>query len=99
MQTPQTFSVSMLVAAYRQIIDAGLTVTDETSALEYAGQPVSLLNSGDLNLKITYPQDLALARHLLGLRDIELVVPTLPVPVRSIFRLSVPQRMSQSCII
>ena len=68
MQTPQTFLVPTLVAAYRQVIDAGLTVTDETSALEHAGQPVSLLNSGDFNLKITYPQDLELARHLLALR-------------------------------
>ena len=69
MQTPQTFSVPTLVAAYRRVIDAGLTVTDETSALEHADQPVSLLNSGDFNLKITYPQDLELARHLLKLRD------------------------------
>ena len=68
MQTPQTFSVPKLVAAYRQVIDAGLTVTDETSALEHADQPISLLNSGDFNLKITYPQDLELARHLLALR-------------------------------
>ena len=68
MQTPQTFAVPALVAAYRQVIDAGLAVTDETSALERAGQPVSLLNSGDFNLKITYPQDLELARHLLKLR-------------------------------
>ncbi len=68
MQTPQTFSLPKLIAAYQQVIDAGLTVTDETSALEHAGQPVSLLNSGDFNLKITYPQDLDLARHLLALR-------------------------------
>lgn len=68
MQTPQTFLVPTLVTAYRQVIDAGLTVTDETSALEHAGQPVSLLNSGDFNLKITYPQDLQLARHFLDAR-------------------------------
>ena len=68
MQTPQTFSVPALVAAYRQVIDAGLAVTDETSALEHAGQPVSLFHSGDFNLKITYPPDLELARHLLKLR-------------------------------
>ncbi len=69
MQTPQIFSLPLLVAAYRTIIEAGLTVTDETSALEHAGEPVSLLNSGDFNLKITYPPDLELARHLLELRD------------------------------
>ena len=57
-----------LFRAYREIIDANLLVTDETSALERIGQPVALLNSGDFNLKITYPQDLELARHLLALR-------------------------------
>lgn len=68
MQTPQTFRHADLLGAYRQVIDAGLLVTDETSALERLGKPVALLNSGDFNLKITYPQDLELARHLLALR-------------------------------
>ena len=68
MQTPQTFAVDALVQAYRAVMDAGEAVTDETSALERIGQPVALLNSGDFNLKITYPQDLELARHLLAIR-------------------------------
>ena len=68
MQTPQAFRHDLLLTAYRQVIDAGLLVTDETSALERMGKPVALLNSGDFNLKITYPQDLELARHLLALR-------------------------------
>ena len=68
MQTPQIFALPLLLRAYRAVIDAGETVTDETSALERIGQPVALLNSGDLNLKITYPQDLELARHLLAMR-------------------------------
>ncbi len=69
MQTPQTFSLPLLLQAYRAVMDAGETVTDETSALERIGQPVTLLNSGDFNLKITYPQDLELARHLLAMRQ------------------------------
>ena len=69
MQTPQTFAVDVLVAAYRAVMDAGEAVTDETSALERIGQPVALLNGGDFNLKITYPQDLELARHLLAMRQ------------------------------
>ncbi len=68
MQTPQIFSVSTLVTAYEHVMRDEITVTDETSALEHAGQPVFLCNSGDLNLKITYPQDLELARHMLALR-------------------------------
>ncbi len=69
MQTPQTFSLPLLLQAYRAVMDAGETVTDETSALERIGRPVSLLNGGDFNLKITYPQDLELARHLLAQRS------------------------------
>ena len=68
MQTPQTFRLNSLLEAYRQVIDAGLLVTDETSAMERMGKPVALLNGGDFNLKITYPPDLELARHLLALR-------------------------------
>lgn len=68
MQTPQIFALPTLLRAYREIIDANLLVTDETSALERIGQPVALLNSGDFNLKVTYPQDLELARHLLAMR-------------------------------
>ena len=68
MQTPQIFSLPLLLRAYREVIDAGRIVTDETSAMEDIGQPVALLNSGDFNLKITYPQDLELARHLLALK-------------------------------
>ena len=69
MQTPQTFDLPQLLRAYRAVLDAGEVVTDETSAMERIGQPVALLNSGDFNLKITYPQDLELARHLLALRS------------------------------
>ncbi len=68
MQTPQIFSLPALLRAYRAVIAAGDHVTDETSALERLGEPVTLLNSGDFNLKITYPQDLELARHLLTLQ-------------------------------
>ena len=68
MQTPQIFSSSKLTAAYQQVINEGITITDETSALEHVGQPVFVYNCGNLNLKITYPQDLELARHLLALR-------------------------------
>ena len=69
MQTPQIFAADTLVQAYRAVMDAGESVTDETSALERVGQSVALLNSGDFNLKITYPQDLELARHLLAMRQ------------------------------
>ncbi len=69
MQTPQIFRLADLRKAYRSVMDAGLTITDEASALEQVRQTVTLVNSGDFNLKITYPEDLDLARHLLMLRE------------------------------
>jgi 2-C-methyl-D-erythritol 4-phosphate cytidylyltransferase len=69
MQTPQIFRLSDLQRAYRGVIEAGLTITDDASAMEGMQQPVTLVNSGDFNLKITYPEDLDLARHLLAMRS------------------------------
>ncbi len=68
MQTPQIFRLAALCRAYQTIMESGLAVTDEASAMEQAQQPVTLVNSGDFNWKITYPEDLDLARHLLAMR-------------------------------
>jgi 2-C-methyl-D-erythritol 4-phosphate cytidylyltransferase len=69
MQTPQIFRLADLRHAYQSVLDSGLAVTDEASALERLQQPVTLVNSGDFNWKITFPADLDLARHLLALRS------------------------------
>jgi 2-C-methyl-D-erythritol 4-phosphate cytidylyltransferase len=68
MQTPQIFEFVALHRAYQTVIAGNLTVTDEASALEAAGHPVALLDSGGYNLKITYPRDLALADLMLRQR-------------------------------
>jgi 2-C-methyl-D-erythritol 4-phosphate cytidylyltransferase len=64
MQTPQIFRRDWLVAAYELVLARGARVTDETSAAEMAGFPVRLMQSGDWNVKVTYPSDLELARSL-----------------------------------
>jgi 2-C-methyl-D-erythritol 4-phosphate cytidylyltransferase len=69
MQTPQIFSFPVLYRAYESLLAAGLLVTDEASALEELGLPVALLNSGEYNLKITYPPDLRLAEFILAARQ------------------------------
>jgi 2-C-methyl-D-erythritol 4-phosphate cytidylyltransferase len=66
-QTPQTFKHELLVAAYRKVAKAKATVTDESSALELAGEEVHLVASSWSNLKITIPDDLKSAALLLGL--------------------------------
>jgi 2-C-methyl-D-erythritol 4-phosphate cytidylyltransferase len=67
MQTPQIFRRDWLVTAYEMVLAREARVTDETSAAEMAGFPVRLMQSGDWNVKVTYPTDLELARSLFSL--------------------------------
>lgn len=64
-QTPQTFRVDLLNAAYAHAKKKKLTVTDEASALEALGEPVHLIPAPATNIKITTPADLALAAMIL----------------------------------
>lgn len=70
MHTPQIFALNALRRAYREVMAAGLLVTDEVSALESIGLSAALVPSGDHNLKITYPPDLELAAMILSSRTI-----------------------------
>ena len=72
MQTPQVFRFDWLVDAYKRIVDAGRTVTDEVSALHEAGYPVRLLQNPDWNIKITFSTDLDLAEKMINLRELKL---------------------------
>lgn len=63
--TPQMFRLSRLVEALRQALAAGLVVTDEASAMEYAGLAPKLVQGHGDNIKITRPQDLELAAFYL----------------------------------
>jgi 2-C-methyl-D-erythritol 4-phosphate cytidylyltransferase len=67
MQTPQIFRANWLADAYKRVIDSGLAVTDEVSALQEAGYPVRLLENPHWNIKITFPRDLELAERLMDL--------------------------------
>lgn len=55
-QTPQTFDVSKLKAAYAKLGD--LTFTDDASVFENAGEEVHLVEGAYSNIKITTPEDL-----------------------------------------
>ena len=67
-QTPQTVRFSLLRAAYAQVLERGLLVTDEAAAVQLLGEPVHLVDTPFLNLKITTPTDLAMAEALLRSR-------------------------------
>ena len=63
--TPQMFRLGELKMALTQALADGYLVTDEASAMEHAGfHPLLIEGHGD-NIKITRPEDLALAEFYL----------------------------------
>ena len=65
LQTPQIVSRELLNKAYEAIFAKGISVTDETSALEQLGSKVAIVTNDDFNFKITFPNDLFLAESVL----------------------------------
>lgn len=64
-QTPQMFRFGLLLHALRSARKEQLVVTDEASAMEAAGHAVKIVEGARSNIKITYPDDLALAAFYL----------------------------------
>lgn len=65
-QTPQTFRSALIKSAFQQEYQP--IFTDEASVLEYSGESVSLINGEEVNIKVTYPEDLILAENIISLR-------------------------------
>ncbi|MFV5491922.1 2-C-methyl-D-erythritol 4-phosphate cytidylyltransferase [Acinetobacter sp. ASP199] len=65
-QTPQMAKLGQLKRAIEQALQDGATITDEASALEHVGDSVRVVQGRSDNLKITYPDDLELARLILA---------------------------------
>ena len=66
-QTPQAFRAGALLAAYTAAEADGFDGTDTAACLEaYADVTVVAVPGSSLNLKITFPEDLALAANLAG---------------------------------
>jgi 2-C-methyl-D-erythritol 4-phosphate cytidylyltransferase len=63
--TPQLFRIGELTEAIESALDSGYPVTDEASAMERAGQQPLLVECSLANIKITRPDDLALAEFYL----------------------------------
>ncbi len=64
-QTPQMFRAGLLAQALRQAKGA---VTDEASAVEQMGLKPRLVPGSRENLKVTWPEDLAIAQAILSRR-------------------------------
>lgn len=64
--TPQMFRLGPLRTALGDALAAGVAVTDEASAVEWAGHRPRMVEGSADNVKITRPEDLALAALYLG---------------------------------
>ena len=69
--TPQLFPLALLKQCLRQAMNDGATITDEASALEYCGYHPRLIQGRSDNIKVTRPEDLALADFFLTRRQKE----------------------------
>ncbi|CAG9000509.1 MAG: 2-C-methyl-D-erythritol 4-phosphate cytidylyltransferase [Candidatus Celerinatantimonas neptuna] len=64
-QTPQCFPSFDLRQNLIAALESGLHVTDEASAMEWAGYPVQIIQCGCHNLKVTHLEDLSVAEFFI----------------------------------
>jgi 2-C-methyl-D-erythritol 4-phosphate cytidylyltransferase len=62
-QTPQIFTFDMIMKAQRNLM---VEITDDAAAVERLGYEVKLYMGDNRNIKVTTPEDLALARIIAG---------------------------------
>ncbi|EHI97106.1 2-C-methyl-D-erythritol 4-phosphate cytidylyltransferase [Clostridium sp. DL-VIII] len=65
-QTPQAFEFNLIYDCHKEVKKRGIVVTDDTSVVEFFGNKVYIYEGDYTNIKITTPEDLALAKHLVG---------------------------------
>jgi 2-C-methyl-D-erythritol 4-phosphate cytidylyltransferase len=63
--TPQLFRYGLLMRGLQLAIARNQPVLDESSAIELMGQQPKMVEGAASNIKITYPEDVALAEQLL----------------------------------
>lgn len=68
-QTPQVFQVDLIRTALQKALEDGAELTDDCAAVERLGIGVALTEGDYCNLKLTTPEDLAVAEALLAWRE------------------------------
>ena len=68
-QTPQCFARSRIESALVRAIRRCLPLTDDCAAVERLGKEVYILDGSYENIKITTPEDIALAEAILQRRE------------------------------
>jgi 2-C-methyl-D-erythritol 4-phosphate cytidylyltransferase len=69
-QTPQGFQLDVIKNAHLTASELGWEVTDDAALLEKVGLAVQIVMGEETNLKVTTPQDLAIAEFILKQRDV-----------------------------
>ena len=64
-QTPQIFGFNAYKAALQKALDDGKDFTDDCRIIEYAGGKVRMVEGDYSNIKITTPDDIAVAENIL----------------------------------
>lgn len=70
-QTPQAFFVNEIKLAHIRAKEEGLHVTDDCGLMERYGRRVAVIESSDMNIKITTPEDLRLAQAIIEMEEWE----------------------------
>lgn len=65
-QTPQAFSADLLRRAHERAAALGASATDDAALVEALGATIRVVPGEPGNLKITTPEDLRAAEHLIG---------------------------------
>jgi 2-C-methyl-D-erythritol 4-phosphate cytidylyltransferase len=68
-QTPQTFKYGLILDAHKRAHEDKFEATDDASLVERMGHRVKIIEGSYENIKITTPQDLALAELILKRRE------------------------------
>jgi 2-C-methyl-D-erythritol 4-phosphate cytidylyltransferase len=64
-QTPQSFFLKPIIKAFEYAIQTSFRATDDASIMEHSGQEVHIIQGDKMNIKITTPEDMALAEYYL----------------------------------
>lgn len=64
-QTPQAFVTQTLERAHEEALAAGIEATDDAALVERLGVAVRVVQGSRRNIKLTYPEDFALAEAII----------------------------------
>lgn len=70
-QTPQVFRKELLIQAYKNAEDSDIEATDDAMLAERLGHKIKLIEGSYENIKITTPEDIAIAEAIIRYREKE----------------------------